>query len=134
LSLADAGPAGLVDAGLPLADPTPATAGSPLAGPTMTSAVQREMATSVPVPEPAAAPPAEVQRQESPAPPAAAAPAPPTATIAAGPADAPDGRGGQQTEEELDVLAGRLYDHIAGRLRHELRMDRERTGLLNDLH
>jgi hypothetical protein len=107
-----------------------ATAG-PVGGSALTTAVQRDLTVHAPAAEPAT-PPAQVQREE--APPMTAAPAPPTATAVPDPADAPAGRGGPQTEEELDVLAGRLYDHIAGRLRHELRMDRERTGLLNDLH
>jgi hypothetical protein len=78
----------------------------------------------------------EVQRQEASAP-AAPAPAPtsqpPTATVSSESANAASGGTTPQTEEELDVLAGRLYDHIALRLRRELRMDRERTGLLTDL-
>lgn len=81
---------------------------------------------------PDAAPPV-VQRAPEPAevaetPPSAAAP------VAAVPAGATAAAGGMpRSEEDLDVLAGRLYDHIAGRLRRELRVDRERTGLLTDL-
>lgn len=83
--------------------------------------VQRavEPATVAEAPPPAAAPVAET-------PPPAAAP------VAAAGAAAASGSP-PQSEEDLDVLAGRLYEHIAGRLRHELRVDRERTGLLTDL-
>jgi hypothetical protein len=35
---------------------------------------------------------------------------------------------------ELDRLAANLYDRIASRLRTELRLDRERVGLLTDIH
>lgn len=109
-------------------------------GPT---AVQRDAAAGMPVTQPAPvvaqpAPPVvaqfvpEVQRQEEPA--AAPASEPPSATtITSESTTTAAGGTTPQTEEELDVLAGRLYDHIAGRLRRELRMDRERTGLLTDL-
>jgi hypothetical protein len=138
-----AAPAGL-DGVLELAMPTAAPA-------TATAELQRDAAddTSVapseaPViaqPAPVVAQPApvvaqpvpEVQRQEAAAP-AAAASEPPTATVSSGADSTAAGAGTTpQTEEELDVLAGRLYDHIALRLRRELRMDRERTGLLTDL-
>jgi hypothetical protein len=36
-------------------------------------------------------------------------------------------------EQDLDVLAARLYDRIRGRLRAELLVDRERANLLTDL-
>jgi hypothetical protein len=122
----------------------------PVAGPgTAATALQRDAATGTPVaqsasdiaqPAPAVAQPApvvaqfvpEVQRQEDTA---SAAPAsqPPTATVTSESTNTAAGGATPQTEEELDVLAGRLYDHIANRLRRELRMDRERTGLLTDL-
>jgi hypothetical protein len=35
---------------------------------------------------------------------------------------------------ELDSLAASLYERIASRLRTELRLDRERVGLLTDIH
>lgn len=99
-----------------------------------TAALQREIAAGVPIAQPVAqpAPAPEVQRQEAPAPAPAAAP-PASATVPSESTNATAGGASPQTEEELDVLAGRLYDHIAGRLRRELRMDRERTGLLTDL-
>jgi hypothetical protein len=37
-----------------------------------------------------------------------------------------------QEPEELDELAGRLYDRLRSRLRQELLLDRERAGLLTD--
>jgi hypothetical protein len=118
----------------------------PVAVPTADATqVQREAAQSMSAAQPIAPviaqPVPEVQRQEAPAP-AASAPAapasapasqPPTATVSSESANAASGGATPQTEEELDVLAGRLYDHIAVRLRRELRMDRERTGLLTDL-
>ncbi len=63
--------------------------------------------------------------------------------VPAGPADA-GGRGGRRGVEcrgggrsgaaagDLDALAGRLYDKIRYRLKAELRLDRERAGLITD--
>jgi hypothetical protein len=124
-------PAG-ADGELDLAKPSAAPA-------TATAALQRDAAAGISDVQPAAQPAPvvaqpvpEVQRQEAPASDAAPA-SPPTATVGSESANAASGGTTPQTEEELDVLAGRLYDHIATRLRRELRMDRERTGLLTDL-
>jgi hypothetical protein len=96
--------------------------------------VAQPVTPAVAQPAPVVAQPVpEVQRQEAPASDAAPASQPPTATVSSESASAASGGTTPQTEEELDVLAGRLYDHIALRLRRELRMDRERTGLLTDL-
>jgi hypothetical protein len=35
--------------------------------------------------------------------------------------------------QDLDALAGKLYDRIRVRLKQELRLDRERSGYLTDL-
>ena len=44
------------------------------------------------------------------------------------------GGGGVPTgDKELDELARRLYDRLRSRLRQELLVDRERSGLLSDL-
>jgi hypothetical protein len=40
---------------------------------------------------------------------------------------------GGQPPQDLDELAGRLYERIRHRLKAELRLDRERAGLLTDL-
>jgi hypothetical protein len=84
-------------------------------------------------PVPAVTAPPVVQRAPEPAEVAGTPPstAEPVAAVTAGAAAA--GGSMPRSEEDLDVLAGRLYDHIAGRLRRELRVDRERTGLLTDL-
>ena len=42
--------------------------------------------------------------------------------------------GGRQSERELELLASRLYERIRLRLRRELLADRERAGLLTDVH
>jgi hypothetical protein len=39
----------------------------------------------------------------------------------------------EQGEADLEDLARRLYDHISVRLRRELLLDRERSGLLTDM-
>jgi hypothetical protein len=36
-------------------------------------------------------------------------------------------------DKELDELARRLYDRLRSRLRQELLIDRERSGMLSDL-
>ncbi|MGH9067951.1 MAG: hypothetical protein ACRD0J_10750, partial [Acidimicrobiales bacterium] len=36
--------------------------------------------------------------------------------------------------EELDRLAARLYPHLSPRLRDELRLDRERAGLVTNIY
>lgn len=57
-------------------------------------------------------------------------------SAAAGGAAASSGRehgAGHTSESEMDVLAGRLYERIRGRLKSELLVDRERAGLLTDL-
>ena len=59
-------------------------------------------------------------------PPAAAGAAPLTPPGGSGP-------GAAATPEQLDELARRLYDKIRYRLKAELRLDRERAGLLTDL-
>jgi hypothetical protein len=41
--------------------------------------------------------------------------------------------GGRPSNHELDRLAAQLYDRVAARLRSELRLDRERAGLLTDI-
>jgi syndecan 1 len=46
-------------------------------------------------------------------------------------APAADGQGGGN--QDLDALAGRLYERLLGRLKAELRLDRERAGMLTDL-
>jgi hypothetical protein len=64
----------------------------------------------------------------------------PAETVAAGPAagpptgpsPAPPPAASSQAGD-LDELAGRLYDRIRGRLKAELRLDRERIGQLSDL-
>jgi hypothetical protein len=40
--------------------------------------------------------------------------------------------GGALPAGDLDALAGRLYDKIRYRLKAELRLDRERAGLITD--
>jgi hypothetical protein len=49
-----------------------------------------------------------------------------------GPEDAAHGRLSEAPDDELEELAGRLYDHIRARFRAELLIDRERAGLLAD--
>jgi hypothetical protein len=39
----------------------------------------------------------------------------------------------EQSEHQMDELAGRLYDRIRSRLKTELLVDRERAGFLTDL-
>lgn len=101
----------------------------PAPGGTAAMHTARTQATAPPATETVMAPAPVVQR--APEPVAVAEPPPPAVAVAAGVAAASGGP--PQSEEDLDVLAGRLYEHIAGRLRHELRVDRERTGLLTDL-
>ena len=116
------------------------------AGPSPTPVVQRDVEPSVlfpvvqqvadsSVPPPAgdsacaSAPPAVQRAAEdaTPAPPAGPAPDVSTGGTVA------DREPEEHTEEQLDVLAGRLYSRISARLRRELRIDRERAGLLSDL-
>jgi len=80
-----------------------------------------------PPPEPSAesAPPAP-PAPASTSPTAAAGTAAAAATTAAAAAAAPGGL-------PLDELARRLFDPLAARLKAELRLDRERAGLLTDL-
>ena len=40
--------------------------------------------------------------------------------------------GGALATGDLDALAGRLYDKIRYRLKAELRLDRERAGMITD--
>jgi len=99
-------------------------------GPGVVSAVQRAMALQE---ESAAASnagstmvePAVVQRDSSSSAATAAASPPETVTQAAAtPAS--------DSEKDMDLLAGKLYDRIRGRLKTELLIDRERAGLLTD--
>jgi hypothetical protein len=46
---------------------------------------------------------------------------------------APGPAGAAHPDENLDALAGKLYDRIRSRLKSELLLDRERAGLLTDL-
>jgi hypothetical protein len=61
--------------------------------------------------------------------PEAPAPAPAAAPAGGGAAGAPAGAGAGASSTELDDLAHKLYDRIRWRLRTELRLDLERTGL-----
>jgi hypothetical protein len=104
-------PSSLAPPDLPLARPAPAPAPVP------------------PVPVVAQIP---VQRAEDPPAPSPA-PAPAAAPSGGGesppPASAPPGAGGGQN---LDELSRQLYDRIRDRLRAELRLDRERAGMVSD--
>ena len=68
----------------------------------------------------------------------------PAAAAATGPASAPAGPGvaaapspgpgtGQSAQPSTDELVRRLFDPLAARLKAELRLDRERAGLITDL-
>ena len=127
--------AGAVDLAMPPVQLRPAPEGGTAAPPVpMRTVAAPARAPAAPAPPVTAdAAPPVVQRAPAPAevaetPPSTAAP---VAAVTAGAAAA--GGSMPRSEEDLDVLAGRLYDHIAGRLRRELRVDRERTGLLTDL-
>jgi hypothetical protein len=124
--------AGAVDLAMPPVQLRPAPDGATAAQPVpmQTIAAPAPVAPAPPV-SAVAVPP--VQRAPEPVEVAGTPPstAEPVAAVTAGAAAA--GGSMPRSEEDLDVLAGRLYDHIAGRLRRELRVDRERTGLLTDL-
>lgn len=79
-----------------------------------------ETATAPPIQRQAASPTAEAP---------AASPEPAAATTPA--AATPPAAGGKPAE--LDELAKKLYERIRTRLKAELRLDRERAGLLTDL-
>ena len=79
--------------------------------------------------EPAAEPPPG-EPTPTPAPPAAATAAGPAATTAGA---AATGAAAAPGAVPLDELARRLFDPLAARLKAELRLDRERAGLLTDL-
>ena len=67
-------------------------------------------------------------------PPAADSPAPTTAAPAAPGASGPAAAGAPAAgAANLDELARRLYDPLAARIKAELRLDRERFGLVTDL-
>jgi hypothetical protein len=93
---------------------------------------------AAPLPSTPTRQPPAVQRTftTEPAASAAATPGPP-ATAAPG-ADtnknpAAGGTADGRTNLELDTLAAHLYERIAARLRTELRLDRERAGVLTDI-
>jgi hypothetical protein len=46
--------------------------------------------------------------------------------------NAPPERLSEAPDDDLQELAGRIYDHIRSRLRTELLIERERAGLLAD--
>ncbi|WP_167761635.1 hypothetical protein [Blastococcus sp. CT_GayMR19] len=73
-----------------------------------------------------------VQRLDTPAPEPVAAPPPEPATAAA-PAPAAAGATAAPSAAALDELVRRLYDPLSARLKDELRLDRERAGLITDL-
>jgi hypothetical protein len=76
-------------------------------------------------------PPSDVLDPAPPSPEAASpsvvAPAPGPATAAAGPGAAAPGAA------DLDELVRRLFDPLSARLKDELRLDRERAGLVTDV-
>jgi hypothetical protein len=82
------------------------------------------------VPEPAAAPPPVVALPSPPGPPLPAV----QRVVTAFPSQDDDAEGGllSAPDDQLEELAGRLYDHIRSRFRAELLIDRERAGLLAD--
>jgi hypothetical protein len=73
-----------------------------------------------------------VQRLDAPAPEPVAAP-PADAATAAAPATAAAGATAAPSGAALDELVRRLYDPLSARLKDELRLDRERAGLITDL-
>jgi hypothetical protein len=90
--------------------------------PSLTRVGQAAPADHLPVPAMSVAlpappdPPATVQRM----------------TSAAGPGGAAREHLSEASDDELEELADRLYDHIRSRFRSELLIDRERAGLLAD--
>jgi hypothetical protein len=72
-----------------------------------------------------ASPPDDAPDQPPPGP--ASATAPPTVPARGGNPSSPHG------VLDIDELARRLYDPLAARLKAELRLDRERAGLITDL-
>ncbi|MDQ1738822.1 MAG: hypothetical protein QOE53_474, partial [Pseudonocardiales bacterium] len=85
--------------------------------------VQRDFAPSEPMPSPEPPLAQPVQRTDSPA----AAAGPPTGPAAAVPGLAATGT------VDIEDLARRLYDPLSARLKAELRLDRERAGLITDV-
>jgi hypothetical protein len=67
--------------------------------------------------------------------PPAASPAVPAAPAAPAAEGTPEGggSGGPPSGAALDELVRRLYDPLSARLKDELRLDRERAGLITDL-
>lgn len=65
-------------------------------------------------------------------PPSAPPPAADTAGAASAAAGAPAGGSSTQSEADLELLAGRLYERLRSRIRRELLDDRERAGLVLD--
>jgi hypothetical protein len=104
------------------------TPGLPLA-PSVPAPVQRAIAEMAVQRVEATAPLAvKTVQRETEAPAAAASPS--AAAVSSAPAAA---AGPEQSDHQLDELAGRLYDRIRSRLKTELLVDRERAGFLTDL-
>lgn len=57
----------------------------------------------------------------------------PTTASSSAPAAATTAAPAGHSEQEMNELAGKLYDRIRSRLKTELLVDRERAGLLTDL-
>jgi hypothetical protein len=91
-------------------------------------ALQRAVEVESMTAESAPAPPSVDQAPPEPASAPAATPAEPTAPTAPAVAGA-----APANSQNLDELARRLYDPLAARLKAELRLDRERFGLITDL-
>ena len=115
----------------PGASPIPGPAAAALSTGLATLDSDGSVVFAPPSAPPSTAPPA-VQRQAEAA--EAVLPATATAAAAEGPAaPSPAGGAGAQTDEQLEELARNLYDKIRGRLKAELRLDRERSGRVVDL-
>jgi Domain of unknown function (DUF4157) len=109
----------------------------PLAPVASVASVQRATAIAESAAAVASAPSFSIQRDPE------SAPAP-ASSSSGGPANAPAPGAAAGTasssspthadhEQDMDELAGKLYDRIRGRLKSELLVDRERAGLLTDL-
>ena len=109
----------------------------PLAPVASVASVQRATAIAESAAAVASAPSFSIQRDLE------SAPAP-ASSSSGGPANAPAPGAATGTasssspthadhEQDMDELAGKLYDRIRGRLKSELLVDRERAGLLTDL-
>lgn len=101
----------------PSTNGTPSTNGIPPTIPTSFGAVQR-VPESAPAP-PVGPPPAPVQRTEEPTSPVPPNPRPPAAPP-------------RTTDADVDDMFKRLYPRVRDELRWDLRVQRERAGLLAD--